>query len=126
MKDKAVRTGLWAALVFALVVLPLAAHAGFTNCNGPAGNRVCEGLSVDNPPVPFRMWEFGGATESNRQRYYYWPGQAGPIRGKILVSHHATVEDGLGTEAIRQGNVNLNDTLGVFCITDAGCLNDNY
>ena len=93
-------------------------------CVGSVGGRFCYGTSTDSPPVGFWMIGFGGAPITTEQRYYYWPCQAGVCRGLLLSSHHGTVEAGLSDENVRQGNVSLDDSKGVYCVTIGGCLND--
>ena len=123
MKRKWTALALAVAILLGSLSLPLNLEAAWT-CFGPVGNRFCFGFSTDSPPVPYFAFGFGGGPITTEQRYYFWMGQNAVIRGLLLSSHHGTVESGLGDQDIRQGNVALDDSKGVYCITIGGCLND--
>jgi hypothetical protein len=119
------------ALLAAWLVLPTTVSAEWTCFYPPGTGTVCFGRSVNSTPIPYKMIEVpragsndSGLGSGTYDRYYFWLGQTPPLNGVLLVSHHATVESGLGADAIRQGLVTLDDSKGVACITAQGCPND--
>jgi len=93
--------------------------------NAPGKGEICQGISTDSPGIPFTRYEIPQeGNTSTYDRYYYWLGQKGPLRGMMLSSHHSTVESGLSSKQIQNGDVSLDDTKGVYCVAIVGCLND--
>ena len=135
MKGKLFLTLALLALLSAWMARPAAAQ-GFYQCNEPprgpnlvAGfivGQICKGWSTDTPAVPYtREVKRAEKDTSTVWRYYYWRGQNGALRGKMLSSHHDAVEAGLNSRQIQQGLVSLDDSKGVNCtgvVNTEGCL----